>query len=470
MKTGEDAFKNKKVAILGFGIEGKDLAKYLLKKGARITVFDRKNEKELDLSEVDKRRLKLVCGENYLEKGLKSFDIVFRSPGVYRYIPEINSAEKSNVEISSLTKLFFELSPARIIGVTGTKGKGTTSTLIYKILKETGKDVYLAGNIGKPYLEFLSKLTPKSWVVLELSSFQLIDLTKSPNIAVVLNITTDHLDWHKDRNEYIKSKIRLVEFQNAKDYAVLNYDYKTSRNFSKHTKAKLYYFSRINKVNGVYVKNGKIILEEGSLQERLRKKGKKWEVGDTKNLLLRGQHNWENVCAAVCAAYLAGADLNSIRKVVFSFKGLEHRLELVGEINSVSFYNDSFSTNPQTTIAAIKSFKEDLTLILGGSDKGLNYDKLGKVIANAQNIKNVILIGEISPIIQKSIQKAKYKGNLILLNQSVMSKIVNKAIEVTPVNGVVLLSPAAASFDMFKDYKDRGNQFKEVVRSLQSAT
>jgi UDP-N-acetylmuramoylalanine--D-glutamate ligase len=450
-------FKNKKVAILGFEINGIDATEFLLKQGANITVYDRKTKKELELKEFDKKGVEFVLGPDYLKNGLKNFDYIFRSPAVYPYIPELIEAKKSEVEITSPIKLFFDLCPAKIIGVTGTKGKGTTCTLIYEILKKAGKDVCLAGNIGKPVLELLPKLTKNSFVVLELSSFQLIDMIKSPHIAVVLNITTDHMDWHKDRGEYIEAKTQIVRHQKNNDYAILNYDYTDSLSFARLSAAKKYYFSRSKKIIGSYVKNGKIILEVD---------GKNFQVGDTQKLLLRGEHNWENVCAASLASYLAGSDVDSIKQTIFSFKGLEHRLELVGKFNNVSFYNDSFSTNPQTTIAAIQSFKEPTTLILGGSDKGLDYDNLGKIITKSVSINAIVLIGLISGIIKKAILKSGYKGKLIELGSPKMSEIVKKCFELTPESGVVLLSPATASFDMFKDYKDRGNQFKKEVMKL----
>lgn len=452
-----DLFKNKKVAVLGLGIEGRDLVKFLLKQAAEVTVFDQKDEKEIDFLGIRKDRVDLVCGEDYLSDGLFGFDLVFRSPGVYRYLPEIVEAEERGVKISSAVKLFFDLCPGKIIGVTGTKGKGTTSTLIYKILKASGKDAYLAGNIGKPYLELLPKLNKTSWIILELSSFQLMDLYKSPHIAVVLNITTDHLDWHKNIEEYIEAKTNIVKYQKENNFAVVSLDYKTTKSFTKYTKGKVFYFSKSKKVQGSYVKSGKIISST---------KKRDLEVGNTSDLLLRGRHNWENVTAAVCASSLVGADIEIIKKVVFSFKGLEHRLELVGEVSGVSFYNDSFSTNSQPTIAAVNSFSESITLILGGSDKGLDYTEMAKKIAKKKNVATVVLIGEIAIKIKRALKKANYTRRILELGKSSMGKIVQTSIAQTPKGGVVLLSPASASFDMFENYKDRGNQFKNAVKSL----
>lgn len=450
--------KNKRIAILGFGMEGKDLANILPMSVDSITVLDKKSETEIDFSDTDKQRIRIICGEDYLKSGLTEFDIIFRSPGVYKHLPEIIEAEKSGVLISSATKLFFDLCPAKIIGVTGTKGKGTTSTLIYQILKESKFDVYLAGNIGSPMLSLIPKLTSTSWVVLELSSFQLIDLTTSPYLSVVLNITTDHLDWHRDRDEYIKSKANIVKHQLKSDYAVINADYKDSKNFQKLTKAQKYYISSKKKVSGVYIEKKQIWLNIESNKENL---------GNVDDLLLKGAHNWENVNAAICSSYLAGASTQSIRKIIYSFKGLEHRLELVKIIKGVTFYNDSFSTNPQTTIAAVKSFREPMTLILGGFEKKLNYDEMAKVISKS-NVVNIILIGDIAQKIKKSLLKSDYRGEISELGYSSMETIVQKSYQITPKDGVVIFSPASSSFDMFKDYKERGGKFKESVINLSS--
>lgn len=401
-----------KVSIVGYGIEGQDAEKYFKKKGADLTISDQKFDK------------------NYL-KDLNRFDLVVRSAGVYLYKPEFKG-----VNLTSPIKLFFEKCPAKIIGVTGTKGKGTTATLIYEILKKAGKDVHLAGNIGKPYLSLLPLLHNTSYIILELSSFQLIDIKSSPHIAVVLNITSDHMDWHKDQDEYVGAKKNIVRFQKASDFAVINEEYEAPKSFAKETKAKAIYFSK----------------------QKLDDKFKK-------DLLLRGEHNLENIAAAVAVGRVLKISDPVILKVVRSFKGLEHRLELVKTINGITFYNDSFATGPQPTIAAIKSFTEPETLILGGSDKGLSYEELGKRIEERGNIKNIILIGAIRDRIKKHLNKDL--GFMIYdLGFTDMRKIVAKAFEVTPQGGVVLLSPAAASFDMFENYKDRGNQFKEVVRKL----
>jgi len=444
--------KNKKIAVLGLGIEGEDICRYLISQGVRnITVFDQKTPEELG-EKIDELRINGLTdyelGPNYLKNGLGGFDVIFRSPAFKLSLPEIVEVKKSGTIITSATKLFFDLCPAKIIGVTGTKGKGTTSTLIYEILKKAGKRVFLAGNIGEPMLALLPKLDKKSWVVLELSSFQLQDLKKSPHIAVVLFITSEHLDYHSSTEEYVQAKANIVRWQKESDFAVLNGDNQTSSSFASLTKAKVYYFSKEKKVDGAFVRDGRIYLFNKL-------------IGPTNKLQVLGVHNWENICAACTAAFLAGADLNSIKKVVFSFKGLEHRLEFIREIGGVKFYNDSFSTTPETTIAAIKAFSQPIILITGGSEKGSDYTQLGKEISQSK-VKTLILIGKTAQKIKKIVQKAGFRGKIIY-KPGEMKEVVKKAFTEAKKGDVVLLSPACASFDMFKNYKDRGWQFKKYV-------
>lgn len=446
-------FSNKKIAVLGFGIEGEDVCRFLLKKKAKITVFDQKTDREL--GEVYQRfknqGVEFRLGENYLDGGLVSFDIVFRSPAFKRFLPQIVAAEKKGTAILSATKLFFDFCPAKIIGVTGTKGKGTTATLIYQILRRAQKKVFLAGNIGQPMLTLLPKLTKDSWVVLELSSFQLQDLTKSPHIAAVLFIVPEHLDYHQNEKEYIQAKTNIVRHQKRSDFAILNGDNSVSSSFASLTPAKVYYFSRQKEVNGAYVRAGQIFFSNKL-------------VGETAKLKLRGVHNWDNVCAAITASFLAGADLTSIKKVVFSFPGLEHRLELVRKFKEVSFYNDSFSTTPETAMAAIKSFEQPIILIAGGSEKGSDFTTLGKEIAQG-SVKTLVLIGQMATRIKKAVDKAGFKGEIIF-RPGGMKEIAKTALEKAKPGDIVLLSPGCASFDMFANYKARGKQFKTRVKAL----
>lgn len=446
-------FSREKVAILGLGIEGQDLCRFLFKKRAKITVFDQKRASELGRAyqKFKKFPIKFKLGKNYLAGGLEGFDFIFRSPAFPFSLPEIVKAQKAGAVVLSATKLFFKLCPGKIIGVTGTKGKGTTATLIGRILKTAGEDVYLAGNIGQPMLTLLPKLTEQSWVVLELSSFQLQDADKSPHLAVVLFITSEHLDYHHDTEEYIRAKSNVVRYQKKNDFAVLNADNPVSSSFALLTEAKVFYFSRRQKVNGSYVKNNKIFLFNHL-------------IGEVEKLQLLGSHNWENVCAAITASWLAGADISSIRKATFSFSGLEHRLELVRKLKRVSFYNDSFSTTPETAIAAIQAFRKPIVLIAGGSEKGSDYCQLGKEIRKS-SVKTIILIGQTAAQIKKVVQKAGFHGKIIYKPVGI-KKIVKVAFEESEPGDIILLSPACASFDMFKNYKDRGEQFKKYAKAL----
>ncbi len=431
-------FKNLKIAVIGLGIEGEASIKYLSSKGAKVTALDQKQ------------------GEDYL-KDLNSYDLVVRSPGVK--LSTLNGVQPT--KITSQTKLFFDLCPSPIIGVTGTKGKGTTASLIYEMLKAEGKDspggeasAYLGGNIGKPPFEFLDKLSPQSVVVLELSSFQLQDLTKSPHIAVMLMTTSEHLDWHKDTKEYVTAKRNILSHQNSSDFAIVNRDYPASNESDVFSDGKVYYVSR--------ERGGRegCFVEEGALW--IQKDGKKTRLLATSQVKIPGKHNLENACAAAMAANLSGVSFENIAKVLKSFKGLEHRLELVRIVNGVSYYDDSFSTTPETTIAAIEAFKNPEILILGGSSKNSDFTELGRVISSKDNIKAIIGIGVEWPIIKTKIDSKVQ----IIEGIKDMHSIVQKASEISSDGDVVLLSPACASFDMFKNYKDRGEQFKIEVSKL----
>lgn len=451
-------FTNKRVCVLGLGAEGETLCRFLLDQGAQVTVADRKTQAQLfsTLQKLAHQSLSWQLGSSYLE-GLAKFEYIFRSPGVYRYQPELAAAEKAGTGILSEIILFFKLCPAPIIGVTGTKGKGTTSLLIGEMLKESGKKVFVAGNLGPTRLNLLKEITPDSLVVLELSSFQLIDLRQSPKIAVVLNIGADHLNWHRNLAEYRRAKENLVKFQTKTDFAVINADYQTSRRFANRTEAQVYFFSRRKQVSpGSYLKDSQIIFTD---------RGRSIKIGRIDQLKIRGRHNWENVLAAASAARLAGAKSEAIGKVLRTFSGWPHRLEEVAEVNGVLYVNDSASTLPETAQAALASYRRPIILICGGSEKNLDFTKLGRKI-NQSSVKTVILIGETADRIQRAIlEPGKFKGRLIT-GPSLMTKIVAVAESLAQPGDLVLLSPACASFDMFLNYQDRGNQFRRAVADL----
>lgn len=455
----KEELKNKKIAVLGAGVEGLALIEFLKTYTDSITVLIEKPEEEIEdhtLQEIKNLDLPVIFGESAFEN-LEEYEVIFRSPGVKRRQETLDSAFQNGVVISSQTQLFFDLCPCPIIGVTGTKGKGTTSSLIYEMLKTQGYDTYLGGNIGTPPISFLEKLTPESRVVLEMSSFQLQDLTSSPHIAVMLMTTSEHLDYHADVYEYIDAKRNIFRFQKSTDFAIMNRDYPASNESDLETDAKVYKVSRDTEVlEGCFVKDNQIVLKIDEKEE---------EVMDTKDILLPGRHNLENVCAAVMAAYCAGVKIPAIVDVLKTFKGLEHRLELTATIHGIRFYDDSFSTTPETAIAAIEAFTEPEILLLGGSSKNSDFTQLGQVISGAKNIKAIIKIGEEWEKIKESI-KGKLAHVQIIEDCDTMQEAVKKAASIAENGDVILLTPACASFDKFKNYKDRGQQFKQAVRDL----
>jgi len=479
------------IAVLGFGKENQAVFEWLVEQGANhITICDkdvktRSKNQGLFLkyswgrkSNFKNLQIDFRLGDDYLSN-LTNFDLIIRTPGIPFMNPEIQSAINAGVEVSSQMKLFFEYCPAKIIGITGTKGKGTTSSLIFEILNSNAKSkyqkskVWLGGNIGNAPIEFLNELTKDDWVILELSSFQLQDLNKSPQIAVVLDIKSDHLDHHKNQNEYVNAKKNIVLWQSKRDFVIINADYFTSFEFATLTPSeKVFYFSRRKPIDiGSYVYWNNDKHDDGVIT--LRSLDKDTKICNVSDVLLRGEHNLENICAAVCAGYAAGASIESIKKGVTSFKGLEHRLELVDDIDGVKYYNDSFSTNPEPTIAAIKAFLNPKILILGGSEKKSNYTKLAKEIIKS-NVKAIVSIGITGPKIvarilaeNKKLKKAskiKIVENIISMREAVIA-----ARLASDPGDVVVLSPASASFDMFENYKDRGNQFKSEVSNLKNS-
>ncbi|RJO61904.1 UDP-N-acetylmuramoyl-L-alanine--D-glutamate ligase [candidate division WS5 bacterium] len=460
-----EKYKGKKILIAGFEVEGRATFEYLKSRGIKADIADINPsvipakagiyKKGLDSRLRGNDKTKVILGKDYLSS-ISDYNVIFRTPGISPLTPELVSAKEKGVEITSQIKLFMDLCPCKTIGVTGTKGKGTTSSLIYEILKARGKDAYLGGNIGVPAISFLDKLQKDSIVVLELSSFQLMDLEKSPDIAVVLNITQEHLDYHGDIEEYREAKKSIVKYQTKDDFAVLNADYETSKSFEEETSAEVFEISTNGNVEkGCYInKNDEIILKPETIEEK---------IVSFSELQLRGRHNLENVCPAAIASYLAGADLSSIKKAVKSFQGLEHRLEFVAEIKGIKYYNDSFATTPETTVAALKSFDEPTILIAGGSEKGSDYTQMGEEIA--KRAKAVFLIGATAGEIKDRVTAVNPNAN-IYEGFKDMNDLVMRASSAAEAGDVVLLSPGCASFGLFKNYKDRGNLFKRAVENL----
>lgn len=459
MKSREELNKytGKKIGILGIGLEGLASAYFLKEQGGIVTLLDQAESLDQETTTNAKKLGEVVLGKNAFSN-LSNFDLVVRSPGVKRSTPGLVAASEKGVKVTSQTQIFLEECPCLVVGVTGTKGKGTTSTLIAKMLESAGFKTYLGGNIGTPPLTFLHLLDESSRVVLELSSFQLQDVTISPDIAVMLMVTSEHLDYHATVEEYIDAKRNILRFQKAEDFAVINRDYLASHESDIFTDGKVFQISieRPSTEEGCYLKEDALWM---SMQ------GSEWKVIDREKIALLGHHNLENVAAASMAATLAGASKEDIYNVLTSFKGLEHRIEFVKEVKGVVYYNDSFSTTPETAIAAIKSFLSPEILILGGSSKNSDFTQLGKALVEAKNIKAIIGIGQEWERIKEATHGLP-EHVLLLEGAKDMHTIVQVAATIAKSGDVVLLSPACASFDMFKNYKERGNQFKKEVQAL----
>jgi UDP-N-acetylmuramoylalanine--D-glutamate ligase len=408
--------KKKKIAILGMGVNNRHLSSFFSKKKIRHDIIKNwKSPKELTPK-------------------IKKYDVVFRTPGLPYFSEPINEASDAGVLVSSQTRLFFDLCPCPIIGVTGTKGKGTTASLLHSMLAKDGRRCWLAGNIGKDPFEFIHDIKKDDLVVLELSSFQLQDLHKSPHVAIVLSITADHVNpdllmsTHYTQKEYVEAKSNILKHQTRQDFAVIHKS--LPKWFKKLGKAKK---------TGIDPKSAHGI-----------------------NTSLLGRHNLENIAAAKTAAEILGVEIGKIKKAVSEFKALPHRLNLTAKKNGIDYVDDSISTNIDSTIAAIHSFGKPIVLIAGGYDKGHDYSILGETIKNSGRVKAVVVVGQVSKRIIDSLYG--YKG-IVLKGARNMKEIMEQAKSVAKKGDVVLLSPAAASFDMFKDAKDRGEQFvKESLK------
>jgi UDP-N-acetylmuramoylalanine--D-glutamate ligase len=430
-----------KIAIVGYGKQGFSAYQYW-RADNEITLRD----KELIVN--PSSNVEIQCGANYLEN-LNDFDLIIRSPKVHPRDIVAANGEAILQKVTTNTNEFFSVCPTtNIIAVTGTKGKGTTCTLITKMLEESGKQVHLGGNIGTPPLDLLAEnIVKEDYVVLELANFQLIDLKYSPHIAVCLMVVPEHLDWHSDMNEYVYAKQQMFAHQTANDIAIYFAGDERSRTIASLSVGHLvpYY-----KDPGAIVEDSQIKIANQTI----------CQVSDLK---LLGRHNWQNVCAAVTAVWQETQDIKAMRSVLTTFSGLPHRLELVRELNGVKYYDDSFGTTPETAIVAIQAFEQPKIVILGGSDKGSDYSILAREVAKS-NIRKVILIGEMAETIKAELVKAGFNNFMVSGDNIVV--IVALAQAEAQDGDVVLLSTACASFDMFTNYEERGERFKEAAASL----
>lgn len=462
----KENIKGKKVAVLGIGISNIPAIKYLVELGAKVSARDKKEKLHDSVDMLKNIGVEFVLGDNYLEN-LENYDYIFRSPGIKPFTYEIEKAvELGNTILTSEIEKVIELSPCKVIGVTGSDGKTTTTTLIAKFLEQAGYKVWLGGNIGTPLFSKLDEMKKEDVVVLELSSFQLMTLDKSPHISVITNISPNHLDYHKDYNEYIMSKANIFLSQNKNDILVLNKDCSITNNYLKiiedrNIDTNIRAFSVENDVKkGVYLKNNYIVSNIF---------GKNEKICNIKDVKLVGIHNLANICAAATAIYDL-VDKNDIKTVVTSFGGVEHRMELVAQKSGVKWYNDSIGTSPTRTIAGLKSFNDKVILIAGGYDKNIPYEPLAPYIL--EKVKHLILIGKTATKIRNAViaeakkKEVELKEILDIVEFNTLEECVNYANKIAKENDIVVMSPASASFDMYKNFEERGNHFKRLVGKL----
>jgi UDP-N-acetylmuramoylalanine--D-glutamate ligase len=432
-----------KIAIVGYDLEGRASYDYFLAQGHQLEIRDQKTDIELPDGAAS------VLGEDYLN-GLDRFDLVVRTAG----LPPQKILDKNpgiEGKITSQVNEFFKVSPTHnIIGVTGTKGKGTTSTLIAKMLEATGYEVQLAGNIGVAPLTILNKLSARSWVVLELSSFQLSDLQSSPQLAVCLLVEPEHLDWHGVMASYMAAKSNLFRYQTEQDTAIYFADNERSKTIvSAGQGRKVPYFAP----PGAVVQDGTVVIDGQSICR-------------TDELKLPGEHNWQNVCAAVTAVWQITQDVEALRSVLTSFAGLPFRIEFRAEKNGIRYYNDSFASNPPATMAAIAAIPEPKVLIVGGYDRGLPLEAFAEFLNTHQaDLRKLLVVGASGDRLIEVLQDAGFK-NFESSEAKTMSEIVQAATALAQPGDAVVLSPGFASYDMFKNFSERGQQFNEAVDAL----
>ena len=453
--------KFRKVAIIGLGVSNIPLLDYFFQKKARVTVFDEREIEKIPnelIQKLNNYEFKYVFGKNCLKNlGSFNFNIILRSPSCLPTRKELEDASSNGALVTSEIELLMEMAPCKIIGVTGSDGKTTTTSLINSILQKGGYKTYLGGNIGTPLFTKLEEIKPQDILVLELSSFQLMGMEISPNIAVITNITPNHLNIHKDYEEYINAKKNIFKYQGEDDTVILNYDNEITRNCKKEAKGKVIFFSGKEKLDDGFIVDDKIIKE---CDDRIRK-----HVLDCREVILRGEHNYENIATAF-AATKDLVDIDVAVEAVKEFKPVEHRLEFVREINDVKWYNDSVSSSPTRTIAGLNSFDEEIVLIAGGYDKNLDYTPIAKPIVD--KVKTLILIGQTSDkifdAVKEELEKENKELNIYMCNS--LKETVELARKSAKPGQIVLFSPASASFDMFKNFADRGEKFKKLVKEL----
>lgn len=454
-RTMDLDFRGKNIAVVGLATENMPLIRYLKEAGAFVCGRDMKSSDKLEdrYQALLNLGIELRLGLGYLDD-LNQYDIVFLTPGIPRCLPQLAEARRKGVRFSSQMELFFNICPATIIGVTGSSGKTTTTTLIGNMLLGSGFDTRVGGNIGKVLLNEVKDMTSKTKVVLELSSFQLQDMRISPKISLLTNITPNHLDVHKDMNEYIEAKKQVYLHQNSSDAVIFNLEDPLSHDFYREANGRVYFFSKKplpQGLSGAYIKEGWVVVRDLAASSR------EILVCPVEDIRLLGIHNRENVLAATLIAYLVGAKIEAIAQAIREFKGVEHRLEYVATIEGIRYYNDSIATSPARAKAGILSFNEPVILIAGGYDKKIPFDELREAVL-IKRPKAVVTLGATAPKIEQELF-----GLVPLYRAESFEDAICTASSLASAGDCVLLSPACASFDMFASYVERGKEFRRIV-------
>ena len=457
----QELIQGKKVAFIGAGVSHKRCIEQFVELGAQVTLCDQKKSLDDFGDYADTlRRLKvnLSLGEHYTD-GFAGQDIIMRTPGYEYYKPALQAALKAGAMVTSEVELFFEFCPCEIVAVTGSDGKTTTTTLISKMFEAAGRKVFLGGNIGAALLPQLADVTSDAVAVVELSSFQLISMHQSPKIAVVTNVTPNHLDHHKDMQEYIDAKRNILLYQNPPCRAVLGYENEISRSMQKDCKGRQVWFTRLHDTdNGAFLRkedNMLCMAEDGVVTPFLAQK----------DIKLRGLHNIENLLAAAAAVW-GEVPVEAIQKVGSTFTGVEHRIEPVRTLDGVLYYNDSIGTSPTRTIAGLRSFDQKVILIAGGYDKHIPYEPLAPEIV--AHVKNLVLMGATGPRIEKALREDPgfNEAALPIQHADNMQHAVELARAAAKPGDIIILSPASASFDLYPNFEVRGREFKNIVNAL----
>ncbi|WP_455582940.1 UDP-N-acetylmuramoyl-L-alanine--D-glutamate ligase [Dysosmobacter sp.] len=450
-----DHLQGKTVAVIGIGVSNRPLIELLLHHGVAVTACDRQERSALGEygDRLERMGCRLQLGAEYL-KGLDQ-DVVFRTPGMRPDVPELTSAAAHGSRLSSEMEAFFEVCPCPIFAVTGSDGKTTTTTIIAELLKAAGKTVHLGGNIGHPLLAETGEMTGRDLAVLELSSFQLMTMTRSPHVAVMTNLSPNHLDVHKDYAEYISAKENIFTHQSPQDIAVFNADNEETLRLSRTAPGRVRLFSRKKEVeDGAFLRGDAVIVRGGGAER---------QIMTTHDIKLPGVHNIENYLAAVCVVDGIVPD-ETICAFARSFGGVEHRIELVRTLRGVRYYNDSIASSPSRTIAGLRSFPEKVILIAGGKDKGISYASLGPEVN--EHVKLLLLCGATAGVIRNAVEQADNYTGLEIRDVADYHQALAVAQDRAREGDVVLLSPASTSFDRFKNFMERGEAFKKIVNQL----